>query len=64
MKRNIIKSFGSVDRLYHKGVNICIGCKFEHCGSCYYRCNENNFADCNKQAQTHAKAIQRVITIN
>lgn len=64
MKHNIIKSFGSINRLYNKGVNICKGCEFEQYGSCAYRCEQNNFADCNQQAQHHAKAIWRVITNN
>lgn len=62
--KQVIKSFSSINRLYRKGVNICTGCEFERYGSCAYRCEANNFADCNKQAQTHAKAIQRVTTNN
>lgn len=58
----IIKSFGSIDRLYHKGVNICKGCEFENYGSCFYRCKANNFAVCNKQAERHATEIKAVIS--
>lgn len=60
MNRRIIKSFGSIDRLYHKGVNICIGCNMECYGSCAYHCMENNFADCNKQAAIHLNRIKKI----
>lgn len=55
----IIKSFGSVNRLHRRGINICIGCIFEHCASCYDHCIGNNFAECNKQAAQHIKAIKQ-----
>lgn len=58
----IIKSFGSIDRLYSKWVNICKGCSREKCGSCSGYCEANNFADCNRQAQRYAKEITALLT--
>lgn len=57
---NIIKSFGSVNRLYRKGVNICKGCERENNGSC----TKEHFCICNQQAARHIQAIKRVTTHN
>lgn len=57
----IIKSFGSIDRLYRKGVNICKGCKRENNGTCAGYCESNNFADCNRQAQRYTKEITALL---
>lgn len=64
MARQIIKSFGSIDRLYRRGVNICKGCERENYCTCAYHCRSNNFADCNQQAARHIQAIKRVTTYN
>lgn len=60
MTRPIIKSFGSVNRLYQKGVNICKGCKRENAASC----TKEHFCICNEQAALHIQAIKRVTTYN
>lgn len=57
---NIIKSFGSVNRLYKRGVNICKGCERENAGSC----TTAHFCICNAQADRHIQAIKRVTTYN
>lgn len=57
---NIIKSFGSINRLYRRGVNICKGCERENAGSC----TKAHFCTCNQQAARHIQAIKRVTTYN
>ena len=56
-----IKSFGSINRLYSKGVNICKGCEREYNGTCAGHCEANNFADCNRQAQRYTKEITALL---
>lgn len=56
-----IKSFGSINRLYRKGVNICKGCEREYNGTCAGYCEANNFADCNRQAQRYTKEITALL---
>lgn len=57
---NIIKSFGSINRLYRRGVDICKGCKREYAGCC----TQEHFCTCNQQAARHIEAIKRVTTYN
>lgn len=40
-----IVSFKQVDELYKKGINLCIGCKYEH----YASCTEDRLNECNNQ---------------
>lgn len=60
MTRPTIKSFGSVNRLYQKGVKICKGCERENCGSCTIA----HLGICNEQAARHIQAIKKVTTYN
>ena len=53
MKRPIIKSFDSINRLYWRGINICKGCKRDN----YASCNETHLCICNAQAQKYTKEI-------
>lgn len=41
----MIDSFKQVDELYKKGINLCVGCKYEH----YASCTEDRFSECNNQ---------------
>lgn len=40
-----IVSFEQVDELYKKGINLCVGCKYEH----YASCTEYRLSECNNQ---------------
>lgn len=40
-----IVSFKQVNELYKKGVNLCVGCKYEHNASC----TEDRLCECNNQ---------------
>lgn len=56
--KNIIKSFEDVNSIIGNGQNICVGCEFEHAGSCYEHCTGDDFAACNRQAERHG--VKRV----
>lgn len=53
MKQPVIKSFGSINRLYRRGVNICKGCEREYAGCCL----KEHFSICTRQAQQHTTRI-------
>ncbi len=56
MKPIKINSFDQVNALYHNGVNICIGCYYEHAASCTLE----QFGECTKQCAKYAKDIKTI----
>lgn len=46
-----IQSFEDINKLYHSGINICIGCEFEHTASC----TPDRFPICTKQLKLTMK---------